>query len=375
MEKHLNVDAVRHRMVEAGLSPAGLAKSLEVSREAVSKWLSGESIPRPNKLLKLALLLGLKFDQLVSRLEEAQEPVVAFRKQGAHKTTNQHVDRAKEMGRLLRPLAPYLPFDELVRPATLKQPSLEYSYLQKVAAKIRDEIGVAQTDRLDFHHLIKKFRELQAVLIPVLWGKKDRHENALHIYLPDSLTTWVYLNLDSDVHDFKFWMAHELGHIHAPSLRGDGAEDFADAFAAALLFPQPLATQAYHTVAAVGNKGKQMNRIKAIAETHVISPITVYFEINKYAQSQGLRRLDFGNAIYGAAKNLSKVYYSVSESLFDGIKPEPARYMEVAEKQFDSPFFAALKRYMVENEKGAGYIQTVLDTSLLDAKALHAALI
>src|SRR4030067_998262 len=307
MEKHLNVDAVRHRMVERGLSPAGLAKSLEVSREAVSKWLSGESIPRPNKLLKLALLLGLKFDQLVSRLEEAQEPVVAFRKQGAHKTTNQHVYRAKDVG--------------------------------------------------------------------VLLFKKTRHENELLIFLPDSLTTWVYLNLDSDVHDFKFWMAHELGHIHAPSLRGDGAEDFADAFAAALLFPQPLATQAYHTVAAVGNKGKQMNRIKAIAETHVISPITVYFEINKYAQSQGLRRLDFGNAIYGAAKNLSKVYYSVSESLFDGIKPEPARYMEVAEKQFDSPFFAALKRYMVENEKGAGYIQTVLDTSLLHANALHAALI
>lgn len=375
MQKRLNVDALRHGMEEEGLSPAGLAKRLDVSREAVSKWLSGESVPRPDKLLKLALLLGLKFNQLVSRFDEAREPVVAFRKQGAHKTTNQHVDHAKEMGRLLRPLASYLPFDELIRPATLKQPSLEYGYLQKVAAKLREEIGVAQTDRLDFHHLIKKFRELQAVLIPVLWGKKDRHENALHIYLPDSLTTWVYLNLDSDVHDFKFWMAHELGHIHAPSLRGDEAEDFADAFAAALLFPQPLATQAYQTVAAVGNKGKQMNCIKAIAETHVISPITVYFEINKYAATQGLRKIDLANAIYGAAKNLSKTYYSVSESLFDGIKPEPARYVQVAESQFDSPFFAALKRYLAENEKGAGYVQTVLDTSLLDAKALHAALI
>src|SRR4030067_562787 len=116
MEKHLNVDAVRHRMVERGLSPAGLAKSLEVSREAVSKWLSGESIPRPNKLLKLALLLGLKFDQLVSRLEEAQEPVVAFRKQGPTKTHNQHADRAKEMGRLVRPLALYLPLHDPGRP-------------------------------------------------------------------------------------------------------------------------------------------------------------------------------------------------------------------------------------------------------------------
>ncbi|MCC6207419.1 MAG: helix-turn-helix transcriptional regulator [Gammaproteobacteria bacterium] len=375
MSKSLNLDILKRGMDEAGLNPARLAKNLDVSREAVSKWLNGESIPRPDKLLKLALLLGLKFDQLVSRTDDAREPVVAFRKHGAHKTTAQHIDRAMEMGRLLRPLAQFLPFDELIRPATLKQPSCEYSAVQKVAAKIRQEIGVAQSDRLDFHHLIKKFRELQAVLIPVLWGKKDRHENALHIYLPDSLTTWVYLNLDSEIHDFKFWMAHELGHIHAPSLRGDEAEDLADTFAAALLFPETLAAQAYQVLAATGNKGTQMNRVKEIAETHVISPITVYFEVNKYAKQHGLRELTLGNAIFGAAKNLSKVYFTVSESLFDGVKPEPARYLETVEQQFDSPFFSALKQYLGQNAKGAGYVQSVLDTSLLDAKTLHAALI
>ena len=66
------------------------------------------------------------------------------------------------------------------------------------------------------------------MLIPVLWGARDRHENALHIYLPGSATTWVYLNLDSEVHDFKLWMAHELAHVLAPGLRGDLGEDFAD---------------------------------------------------------------------------------------------------------------------------------------------------
>src|ERR1043166_2862502 len=126
MDKQLNLDVLKREMDKTGVNPPRLAKVLDVSREAVSKWLNGESVPRPDKLLKLALLLGLKLDQLVTRLDEVREPVVAFRKQGAHKTTAQHIDRAKEMGRLLRPLAPYLPFDELIRPATLKQPSCEY---------------------------------------------------------------------------------------------------------------------------------------------------------------------------------------------------------------------------------------------------------
>lgn len=103
-----------------------------------------------------------------------------------------------------------------VVPPVLKEPRLTYEYVERVAGAIRAEIGLDAPDVLDFEHLIHRFRELQTVLIPVLWGARDRHENALHIHLPESATTWVYLNLDSEVHDFKFWMAHELAHVLAP---------------------------------------------------------------------------------------------------------------------------------------------------------------
>lgn len=371
MQGALNLIVLKDAMQRAGLNPAGLAKKLDVSREAVSKWLNGQSLPRPDKLLKLALLIGLKFDQIVIKADGQTEPVVAFRKKGAHKTTAQHIGHAKEMGWLLRPLAPFLPFDELIRPATLKQPSCDYDYVQKVAAKIREEVGITPTEPIDFRHLLKKFGELQAVLIPALWGTKELHQNALHIFLPDSMTTWVYLNLDSEVHDFKFWMAHELGHILAPSLLGDEGEDFADAFAGALLFPHQLAKDAYRQVIAAKNKGAQINLIKHIAEANIISPITVYYEMNHFAKQADLATIDLANAIYGAAKNLSKTYYSVSESLFDGKAPDAARYIQVAETQFHSPFFKALKAYLVENDKGAGYVQAVLDVPLLDAKAIY----
>ncbi|MGH8660119.1 MAG: ImmA/IrrE family metallo-endopeptidase, partial [Gammaproteobacteria bacterium] len=204
---------------------------------------------------------------------------------------------------------------------------------------------------------------------------KERHENALHIFLPDSMTTWVYLNLDVEMHDFKFWMAHELGHGFAPQLTGDAAEDFADRFAGTLLFPEPLAQEAYRQIKTNWGKATQVNFIKRLAEDNLISPVSVYYEINHYAESQGSPRIEFGDAIFGAAKNLSKGYNNVSATLFDNARPDVKSYMERCKEVFDTPFFASLKTYLVEEHKSHGYVQAILDIPLLDAKEVHAALV
>lgn len=377
MDRRLNLKEIERAMADAGLNAASLAKELDVSREATSKWLNGESLPRPDKLLKLALRLQLKLEQLVVNSAGPAEPVIAFRKKGASKTTDAHISHAKEMGMLLKPLVRHLPtdrFDRFVRPTALKQPSTDYQYLQDLVAKVRKEIGLQAADAIDFAHLIKRFADTQTVLIPVLWGKKENHGNALHIFLPDSMTTWVYLNLDVEVHDFKFWMAHELGHVLAPNLLGNEGEDFADAFAGALLFPRPLAKTAYERISKASNVGIQINLVKEIAEDNLISPITVYYEANKYAKfaAQSPLRLDGG--IFGAAKNLSKAYYSVSESLFESDRPDPARYLAFGNESLYSPFFGALTSYLHEGGAGAGYVQSILDIPLLDAREIHSAL-
>ena len=171
-----------------------------------------------------------------------------------------------------------------------------YDYVERVAAAVRAEIGLGASDVLDFEHLIGRFRDLQAVLIPVLWGARDRHENALHIHLPESATTWVYLNLDSEAHDFKFWMAHELAHVLAPRLRGDEGEDFADSLASALLCPRQAAEAGYRDVRSLRGGGARMNAIKGIAGELTISPITVHERLRCYAESEGLPVIDLGNA-------------------------------------------------------------------------------
>lgn len=49
-----------------GLSQSDLADALEVSRQSISKWETGASVPELDKLLKLSELFGLTLDELVT---------------------------------------------------------------------------------------------------------------------------------------------------------------------------------------------------------------------------------------------------------------------------------------------------------------------
>ena len=173
------------------------------------------------------------------------------------------------------------------------------------------------------------------------------------------------------------WFMEEVGEL-ATSLHGDDQankeEEFADVFAGALLFPELLASRAHAEMKQHGNAGQQINRIKKIAEEHLISPITVYYEINRHAEHNGDPPLKLEPGIFGAAKNLSKGYYSVSETVFGEDRPPAADYIAFA-RELQSPFFQALKDFLRDTAKGPGFIQSVLDIPLWDAREIHAALV
>lgn len=371
MQKRLNIDKANQAMEAAGLTQTAIADALDVSKEAVSQWLKEKSFPRPNKLLQLGKLLGLSFDELVIK-EEPHVPIVAFRKMKGTVTQNHHIEKAQEMGRFLRHLVEFLPFDTLEMPPVLKNPSCDYDYLQTVVAKVRKEINVDLDATIDFTHLIRRFTELQAVVVPVLWGSKQRHENAVHIYLPDSQTTWVYLNLDVNIHDFKFWMAHELGHCLSPSLRGDEAEDFADSFAGALLFPKSKAKKAYLQISKEATqRGKQQCLLK-IAKEEVISPYTVCMQADKYAEHTGKPPLNLGKNIGALLSNFNKAYKNVSEALFGDLQALKAHeFIQNAESAFETPFFRVLGQYLKASGKGPGIVHAITDMPLLDARSIH----
>ncbi|PPK71531.1 transcriptional regulator with XRE-family HTH domain [Methylobacter tundripaludum] len=376
MQKRLNTTNTRQAIEAAGLTQTSIAEKLDVSKEAVSQWLNDKSFPRPNKLLQLGKLLNLGLHELVIK-EEPNAPKIAFRKMKGTKTKDHHIEKAQEIGRFLRELVPFLPFDTLEMPPVFKSPNCDYDFLRKAATKVREDINLGATDTIDFNHLIRRFSELQAVVIPVLWGSKKRHENAVHIFLPDSQSTWVYLNLDTNIHDFKFWMAHELGHCLSPNLDGDEAEDFADAFSGSLLYPHELAEKAYISINQQPTNAAKIAHVVTLADAQTISPYTVIRQVNKYALHVNKSEIHLGKAFDGAVTNFNKKYLNLSDTLFVDIardnngKPSARDYIAKVEHVFETPFFDLLRHYLKQNNKGPGFVQTVLDMPLLDARSIH----
>lgn len=372
----LHSDSVKEALIRKGWTQKDLANELGVSAQSVTNWLKGVDFPRPDKLLGMSTRLGMRLGDIagVPGKVAADRPIVAFRRRAGTKTTDAHIERASAMGSLLEALVPHLPPLRALR-TELPSPNSRYADLQRAAAQTRQKLGLGSTVPLDYSVLISEFAANDAFLIPVLWGQKKRHENALHIFLPRQRATFIYLNLDTPIEDFKFWMAHELGHVYTPSLAGcDEGEDFADAFAGALLFPEPLARDAYENTVALNRKHDVLGRLTKLAEEHKISLFSVYCEIRSFARAHKLTELPLMEADIHSIRMTGRGP-CVSSLLFDALPPSPEVFVASAENIFRSTFFVSLKKMLRESGTGPAYVQQLMDIPLQDAVALHSTLI
>lgn len=60
-------------MSEHGISQVQLASALKVSQPTVSDWLSGDTFPRPRKLLQVAAHTGIPVADLLAQLQPARK--------------------------------------------------------------------------------------------------------------------------------------------------------------------------------------------------------------------------------------------------------------------------------------------------------------
>lgn len=370
MAESLRVGEIERALTGLGWTQRKLAAELGVTAQAVTNWVKGKDFPRPAALLKLARALSLSFEELVDQGQA--EPIIAFRRKAATKTTLEIVDRARSLGNLLRPLVAHLDSlddDQLIFRST----STDYDHIQKLAASRRTAFGVGQSAVLDYQRLISAFGDNGAVIVPVIWEGKAR-PNALHIRLPDENVTFIYLNLAAKIEDFKFWMAHELAHIFTPSLCGkDEGEDFADAFAGAMLFPKQLAEEVSKKCSG-RSRQECLTNLGTYASQHEVSLFTVYSETKAYRRRYDIAPLPLDEKTVHMVRNTGKGK-TVRWGMWDGSTPTPELYIAATKETFRSPFFDALRRLLVSGMGGVGYVQQVLDVSRADATAIHATLI
>lgn len=368
-EKKLNSEAVRSRMEQMGFNQADVAAKLGVTRETISQWLKNNKRPRPKHLLELAEVLELSFGEIVMRCEAA-EPQVAYRAHRNKTVSAEMKQKAADMGVMLGNIIPYLPAGSFFKPAVLENPKLDFVYIQNIARYMRQKMNI-DDERVEFESILQEFSDKKVVLVPVLWGRQGN--NALHIKLPAENVHFVYLNLDALISDFKFWLLHELSHIITPDLDESKSDEFADRFAGAVLFPEEYAQKYYHRWEDIDKNSFVINNIKELANTLLISPLTIYKEINRYAENQGLRKCNFD--IHPAVTNFNKTIHSVSEVFFEEDNPTSEIFIEKSSRTFRTHFFEALGAYLREKEKGPGMIQRIMDIPLLDAKGVYKVLV
>lgn len=369
MQKTLDHEAVKKALQDCGWTQKDLAREIGVTAQAVTNWLKGTDFPRPDKLLKLAMSLKLGFKDLVV-VDTKDQPVIAFRKKGSAKTTDAHVLKAMAMGSLLSPLVSFLPKFYTLR-ISISSPVIEYDALQATAKEVRFVLGIGDKAVLSYENLIDQFKANGAVIVPVMWGEKNNHKNALHILLPKEQATFIYLNLDTRLEDFKFWMAHELAHVYTPHMAGSEAgEDFADALAGALLFPKSMAEVVYEEVIRQTSIQGEIRVLKRYASLHSISLFSVFYEINRYANSQSLPPLRCKEKDVHAIRQVQRGKL-MSEILFKGSSLDTSAYVTVTKQVFKSDFFSALKKMINELGTGSGYLQQIMDISPSDASTLH----
>lgn len=350
MEMKLNLSVFNtERLSEKGMNASHVAKRLNVSRECVSKWLKGESMPKPDKLLQIGLLLGVAYNELVTRFGDAALPVVHFRKKQNRKQSEDDKAATDAMADFVRRIARFSTANAGISIAPLENPKPDYEYAAMAADFFRKQLNLPR--KLKSADLVHWFNLFRINLIPAFWGDDEYYGNALRISLPKEKSTWVVLNLDSKVTDFLFWMAHEIGHSIAPSLCDQAAEDFADAFAQSLLFPQGEADALYGKLSG-GKKSLALPVILATARDWNASPYTIYQSLARAEKRRGASAsiLPAAKVVMGAA-NRNAVKETVAQIVFKCDQPTPKDFVRKSEAWLKTDFFRALSVCLSQNMK------------------------
>jgi transcriptional regulator with XRE-family HTH domain/Zn-dependent peptidase ImmA (M78 family) len=372
----LNKKVIKAAMRNLGLTGQDVANRCDVSKEAVSNWLSGESIPRPSKLTLLASSLRLAIDDLLQAEEEqAPEPVIAYRMRNNRPVSGAAKEAGDEVGHHLRQLLPFTGENSLFTPRHLESPTLDAGYIAKAASATRTSLGLSPLEAITHTHLISLFHSFGAILVPVFWGgNKDGHENAMSVYLPESKASFVLFNLGCRLDDFSYWLAHEFGHcLTLHSLQGDEGEAFAEQFAQQLLFPDALAVHTLQQIRASKTPEAIAHRV---AGTYSVSVVAVVKAMDRVAVAAGQAATGIATGpFYGKWKRDGLTALTAAQELFGTQTPAPAEYIIKSEQLFRTPIFRAMAKLQhAEGGRNPAFIASAFNLSIGNALPMSYAL-
>ncbi|WP_236660388.1 helix-turn-helix domain-containing protein [Isachenkonia alkalipeptolytica] len=137
-------EKIRSLRKEKNLSQEGLAEKLKVSRQSVSKWEAGQSIPEVQKILLICDLFGLTADEFLR-----QELTIQEGHRGKNTEHNAFIQRMKRYQRELLIAFAFILTVSFILNVEGRSTIREY---QRQTEWVRDQLYVSYFEELDQYH-------------------------------------------------------------------------------------------------------------------------------------------------------------------------------------------------------------------------------
>ncbi len=219
------------------LSQQEVADKIGVSKQMISKYERGVSIPDSTKLIKLANLFGQKIDYFF-RTYKVELGEVNFRKKS--KFSRKRQESLKELIKVK--LANYLELEEIL--------SIDYSFnnaikndkissieaIEKIVLKLRQHWNIGMDP---IHNIIQILEDKEIKVIEL--DDVDHKFDGLACFVNDKYPI-IIVNGSFSVERKRFTLLHELGHLllNLPDCETNLKEKYCDQFASEFLLPKKI---------------------------------------------------------------------------------------------------------------------------------------
>jgi Zn-dependent peptidase ImmA (M78 family) len=226
-----------------GFSQKELADLIGVSKQMISKYEKGESIPSSSNFLKLAKSLKVKMDYFFAP-STIELGVINFRKKSSF--SNKKQETLEQLIRLN--LENYLEVENLLQidysfNNIIKYDIIEtYEDIEKVVLKLRNEWEIG----LDPIHNIIQLLEDKEIKVIEVFDVEDSFDG-LATFVNEKYPI-IVINGNFPVERKRFTLLHELGHLLLNLPEGlllKEEENYCNRFASEFLFPKKLAIKEF----------------------------------------------------------------------------------------------------------------------------------
>jgi Zn-dependent peptidase ImmA (M78 family)/DNA-binding XRE family transcriptional regulator len=235
--KNILSNKIKNARVLQGLSQQELADSVGVSKQMISKYEKGESIPSSSNLLKLGKSLKVKMDYFFTP-DKIELGVLNFRKKSSFSTKRQ--EALKQLIKLK--VEHYLEIESLLQIDSTFQNNLG----RKKIKSIEDIENVVLSLRSDWeigldpvHNIIQLLEDKEIKVVELF--DVDENFDGLATFVNNKFPI-IVVNGNFPVERKRFTLLHELGHLllNLPDCSHKDEETYCNKFAAEFLFPKKL---------------------------------------------------------------------------------------------------------------------------------------